>query len=721
MKKESFQRLKKLLKDQFGIVTTVLSLLVLMVSAIQSLTENYRTGALVLLSIFTLILFIANYWIFTTRKSSMIEPRIHSKRYTSGFRFGAIFLSIILLAGSWTVALLPLSPKYYGSFLYKTGRCESAITQFELYHEADKGTLETYLSLADCYKKSNDYLNYVATLETALSKESFFNNNNVLKGNIHSDVGNSLIIDQYEIQYINQNNKLPEKLYERASRHLNLAQLYRGEDVIDYWMLGFSRAAHVKKSDNIEHETKAVLTIFDKALKLLSGGILTTQLLEDKLSVLSDALSDTPKELGSYRDVLAEHHYWLGRAYLEMNNLAAAKNAFQIGLNLLSSRSRNEEKFRVNKFYIKLATVEVFQSAQQPDEINTVNLDKYVKKINDPSLLADAYVSIGLKAFIEAVSLQNKDGFQAKKAIAEKFLVQAFRLGTKQYKATLLLGTLYRMDNNYPKAVTQYELAIAAKPGDPVAYEAMVRTYVSANNRLEAMRYARSWAEVAPNDSDAHYWYSMLVVEDDIDIAITAIEQSIKLNPDNPDYQYVLGSTLNHKRNQLREEDKIRFGEQALDALNQSIRLSENSTHFRFKQNAESTRTELWNSLAYDYANQRKNLLLAEKYINSALETIPDEPHMLDTKAWVLLMQAEAQQNEKTANSTLLTVEKLLSKSLKLLSTKDTQAKAEVYFHLGYLEQMRDKPSLAKQAYIKALELNPQYSEAKAELSKLGQ
>jgi tetratricopeptide (TPR) repeat protein len=108
-----------------------------------------------------------------------------------------------------------------------------------------------------------------------------------------------------------------------------------------------------------------------------------------------------------------------------------------------------------------------------------------------------------------------------------------------------------------------------------------------------------------------------------------------------------------------------------------------------------------------------RDLDTAEQYVLRALEYDPDEWAYLDTLAWVYYKQNRTDK----ALTTQLQAVQAAEERPRLLG--DVEGLAEVYYHLGAIQEKLGHAAEARSAYAKALSKQPKYPEAQAGLDRL--
>jgi tetratricopeptide (TPR) repeat protein len=160
--------------------------------------------------------------------------------------------------------------------------------------------------------------------------------------------------------------------------------------------------------------------------------------------------------------------------------------------------------------------------------------------------------------------------------------------------------------------------------------------------------------------------------------------------------------------------------EKALKQTNNSIAIAESEHDDKRLSKIQELQGEIWNSLAYAYAERGEHLSIAESYIERALKRKPNEPNYLDTNAWVSIRRTELSDtlSKDQREARLLSADQLLKKAIDLLPADAVDTRAETIFHLGYIERLRGRDDAAQRLFLEALEVNPELQNAKEALRR---
>ncbi len=104
--------------------------------------------------------------------------------------------------------------------------------------------------------------------------------------------------------------------------------------------------------------------------------------------------------------------------------------------------------------------------------------------------------------------------------------------------------------------------------------------------------------------------------------------------------------------------------------------------------------TSVLNNLAYMLANNNERLTEALQYAERSVKAIPNNPNFLDTYAYVL---HKNDRNDEAVES--------LQAALQQYESQQIEIPAEVYEHLGMVEEKLGEPAKALAAYKQALQI----------------
>jgi tetratricopeptide (TPR) repeat protein len=106
----------------------------------------------------------------------------------------------------------------------------------------------------------------------------------------------------------------------------------------------------------------------------------------------------------------------------------------------------------------------------------------------------------------------------------------------------VVAGNTYLMQGEWDEAITEYERALALKPGDTLAYWGLGQVYQSQGKNQQAREAYRQAVTASPDNVWARQSLARLDAQDGrVDEAIALIQAGLQLSPDNPSSFEVLG------------------------------------------------------------------------------------------------------------------------------------------------------------------------------------
>jgi tetratricopeptide (TPR) repeat protein len=554
--------------------------------------------------------------------------------------------------------------------------------------------VDSYLALAECYHRAGDEFRQISTLETLVTNEDLSKSLSAdTKGRVYWEIGGGLLTDDYQVSYEKNTGRPRSDLYQSVVKYLTLAGVYDQANPFTYFFLGFAEAENAK----------------DEASKPEIERDVRKRFQEGKLCI-NEYANKVDKSLE--RDLDAEYHYWFGRALSSLGQRSAGKDELEEGLKLLPLSSTQRDRFLV-----RLAENEISTSGDNQ------KVFEYLSKVSNREASAEVMLLIGFEKWAEATQAQGKPEFAAKARDAELATNTAARMGAPMKKVHILLGTLYLMDSDYTRAEPHLKAWLEQEPSESMAYDMTVKDLEALKKYDEERTYAQKWVAIDPINPDAHANLGTALGRlEDFKNAVPELQRAVELKPDQVEYYRKLGLTLwlLASTPDTSSDDSIAINERALGALGRGADLAKSDGEKEVEQNISEREADVWNSLAYAYAERRTNLDLAREYIEKALVVKPSDPYMLDTKAWVLTVReiTSGTNNPHERQLVFAQCERSLQSASTHLPADAVEARAELQYHLGVIENELGKKQLARQHYLAALEVNPNYAPAKQALAK---
>jgi len=111
------------------------------------------------------------------------------------------------------------------------------------------------------------------------------------------------------------------------------------------------------------------------------------------------------------------------------------------------------------------------------------------------------------------------------------------------------LGGAYARQRQLPLAREALEAAAASRPDDPALLLGLARVAYEQRDLEGALGYLGHARAVSPRDARIHFFLGMVCVELDLGgEAYTALAEAVRLDPDNADANYALGSVAVHRK-----------------------------------------------------------------------------------------------------------------------------------------------------------------------------
>jgi tetratricopeptide (TPR) repeat protein len=704
-KKSSFVAYLK--KSPLSLVVQALSLLSLLMSVVLAVLTNLRVAVIVLSVFGSVLLIMYNRWIARATQPSVIDPSTRLPLYRKRFRVWVHSISACLLVLCWIIVACMVSNRCGGHVLFRLKCYELAAEKLELYLEKPRNDYRAYYELAHCYKNLGNPKKYVETLERLLEQKPIFEQmepkeRNEEESKINAEIALALVSSNYIEGIDNQ--------YEKAQAHIEDARRLDPNWPEIHWIQGFITASEAGDEPSR----------FERAKTNVENSFADSESTIKKMKL--------PEKSREYRSYFSQHHYWFGRALSELGDYERAKNELIAGLDIAIKDRRLSDSLQ--GFYFRLGQNEY----RSTEDIESAR--RYWQYILEKDYLGRKLLLDGLSYWRRAREARDnldQEKFQEYFDRALDTLSKAERSGLRTQQLYLALGVLYFEKKDYVNAEANFERASEEDPSSYLTFYWLGRSKFNADKidqGKEAMTRAK---QLEPESADVRYWLGrILYKEGDTVGALEEFETSIELDDKNPEvYKWCIAClyTISQKKDRYSDE-RVALLNKALGYVNKALGYVNSGIKVSQSQNDESALKAIrdWkhvvlNCLAYIYAERGENFALAKAYIDEALEIAKAQepkayPYYLDTKAWVIIKRTErnADLSKEQKLSNYMEAEKLLNECLKSLPSDSTNARADVLFHLGYLEKLRGNETRAQEYFLECLKLNPEHSGARKEL-----
>ena len=685
------------LKEHLAQITAVIAFVSLLASVASAFLPKWRimVGAFLLAA--TIIAIIFNTWVALEKEQSKLDSQKKILRYSKRFRVGLHFSTAIIVIIVWVIFLLASSHQHMGHLFFRLGQYDRAIEQFSADLPTTINDYSAGLQLAESYRAVERPKDAFVTFEALLGNARRRRRNQE----------NSSLEQEYTLHYKAAFTLLGEDYIEgvsdrlsKARAHLERAQLLLGEQPEILALSTFAMAAQIRESGQGRESAFAKVS---ETANLARNG-----LPESRVSTKQQREQDT------------FCHYWFGRAFKIIGYGNDAKSELEAGLALVISSTDIPMR---DRFLYQLGDNEL---AISHDKTGTVDLEKanaYWKQMNSPYYLVrtlektgGALLLAGWKAEQTGRLERAKENFRD----ARVLLSEAKRRGERSFKVDRWLGIIALHEGNYDLALNLFDSALQIEPNDHDGHYYRARTLFEKNQFDDARKAAEQASKLKPENALVHSLLGRILGKSkNYDKAALEFQQAIQLG-DIGSYKYLIHTFLDRAlgKNPY-SSDQIMEYENALQVAEEAIENTKKDEGEAKEVSALQRQT--WNDLAFTYAVSGLNLELALQYIDHALKEEPNDPHFLDTKAWVLIRSAEhntrSQAGEKRSH--LNEAENLLKKARDRYKEDDPTSLADTLFHLGYVHKLRCEYAEAKKYFLEALRIRPVHHEAKEALSEL--
>ncbi len=287
--------------------------------------------------------------------------------------------------------------------------------------------------------------------------------------------------------------------------------------------------------------------------------------------------------------------------------------------------------------------------------------------------------------------------------------------------------------------------AIEVAPQNPVGYVQMGNLRASQDRSADAIKFYEQALDHDGNSAEAMLGIAnVYLAQKQADKAIARVQAQVKIQPDNSNFHYILGSLLGEKKDFAGSEAQLKRAidldksnvnallklgqvEVALGAVDQAIATYQASAQsnpgdtrfyiltgelYEAKRDWDKAKSMYQkalqiqadnplasNNLAYVMLEQGGNVDVALSMAQVARRGMPDSPNAADTLGYAYLQKG-------AYNSAI----DMFKQAIKL--DKDPTPDPTFYYHLGLAYEKTEQAGLAKQQFERALKISPSFSDA---------
>lgn len=254
------------------------------------------------------------------------------------------------------------------------------------------------------------------------------------------------------------------------------------------------------------------------------------------------------------------------------------------------------------------------------------------------------------------------------------------------------------------------------------------------NPRLEEIARARSAIEQAkllkPGNSDVLCCSGRIFIEDSNMLAgLRELEKSIDSNDHNTEaYNWSLVCSYNLAFEEENLDVKIQLLQDALMVARSGIEIAQARKDAPTRDKIRNWDAFHRNALAYAYLERGENISRVRVLIEDALREYPGHPYLLDTYAWLIVLEAEHSSSRLTEPEMRSRYEQSRSILLNALSRfqyhkpilrKHYAAIADVLYHLGHVEVALKNRTEAEKRFHECLGYKEGHKKALEGLARL--
>jgi tetratricopeptide (TPR) repeat protein len=533
------------------------------------------------------------------------------------------------------------------------------------------------------------------------------------------------------------------------SRILALSLLfYSGDNAFELYSIGNQLELEGKTTEAIEYYKRA-LELEPDAIEIhvsLASVLYMTQKFDEGLGYAHEALTIDPDDLKLYqivalgyigkRDLPKAIEYYTEmleldpqrlETYLAIATLREAMNQPQEAIHILERVPADQ---RTADLYVKLGAL----AGRVNDHIAAIEYYREGHNRDTTSLTA----IIGMGTGFDMLALNDSAIYYYKQAIADTIILNvAQRLldiftDTDQYDNVVAmaheilaidhgnthvrrsLGFAHYKLGQPESALDEFTITLRLDPGDTYSAFYVARIYLEQGDYTRALSAVQDALKIDPDFIELWIYLGFVALEqDNYELAEHAFAEAAYRDGDLSQIYYLLGAiaeTLEkdrdayyYYRKSLGVNSRNLSSLQALASLTSRLG-RDNETFHTFQRiiEVDTLNAVALNYVGYSYAERRDSLEYALELVNRALAIEVDNGYYIDSRGWIFYMMGRYE-----------------DALVELQRASEIVEDAVIFEHLGDVYLKLGEPSKAKDAYEKALEMEPQKKDIKAKLNEI--
>jgi len=739
-------------KLHLSVVAPALSLMSAALSTLLLYYEHWRLAVVVLAGSVCVLLVAFNVYVACATDPAKTYLPKKEPLFSKRFRMTVHIISVVPLILSFGVAVCMSSARWSGYAFAKVKWCGPAIKSLrqhlehapEDYHakytlaicyrhaKRDKECVDTlkelltpkdrkvqvlrspvaygvYWELAMAYARSKEYEKLVEILDDLLEMKDKEEYKNILgkpgdaarndrEYHVHKEIAFALIR--------HHDREWASGKYEKAREHIRKATVLNPTASAPYWMLGYLTTHEVvRESERSDGRPERVEAWFNKAKEAI----------ENNAKLSADSFG--------YQMAMSQHHYWHGRALFELRDYDRCHKELLQGLRIVENRRGLWDSTEDFSFRLGLNELQRTGSVERTRQY-WANLKSHYYKGMEQIALADQC----LRMAIEAIAAGSQAAFSDYLQDAEDHLNEAQTSYDLTAKRPILRGLRMLEQKEYGDAARQFEKACSADPRNYHACFLLAIARLNAGQIVLAKESMTQAIQLKPEAALLHYWLGkILLKEGNIVAARAAFRRYIECDDANPRaYTRCTRCLLQLCDIEKEPTAKIAILEEVITTSERGLEILPPEEHGLARGDLLDYLHEAYSSLVHVHIDHR-HFAQAEKRISEAVAKAEAQKHRsygyhLDTQGWIIVLQTEDPNgpfSPEERPAKLSQAKQLFHRSLESLPADDNHARADVHFHLGYVEKLRGNTARARERFSECLRLDPSHPDAEEERDSL--